>query len=201
MEELSMTKRERVERAVQICEENEKLFEQLGISSFNRVYNDVKKTLYATILQDEYGLIIVSPSMVNCVEPNVYVRINNHMYIASMGEKYGRKISWPVDGKQPIDEIMLVISFPTGAYIFGDSRPKELFERLRDELKQYGAKYVDDMNHNLYYPLETASNVANNFDSIKRKYHQIFRDEADQRRAIELRRELEKLEGKAVRKD
>ena len=190
-----MINREALEDALKICNENKQLFADIGISDFNRVCYEVNRLLYAFKLQEDYGILCVKPNMVQNLEPNVYVRINDNMYIVSMGKKHNRTISWSVDGRQPEDEIMLVISFPTGAYIFGDSYPKELFERMWTEIKSYGFKYADDMNNNVYFSLDTAAPIANAFRNILNKYYKIYKDEANLRKVNELRRELEKLEG------
>jgi hypothetical protein len=187
-------KREKVEKAAKVCGENKQLFSDIGISEFTMVCDAVVKTLYAIKLEEDYGIKNITRNMVRGSESNVYVRINDYMYIASMGEKYRRTISWSADGRQPEDEIMLVLSFPTGAYIFGDSYPTELFARLWEEIKSYGYKYVDDMNHNVYFSLDTAAPIANGFRDVLNRYYKIFKEEANIRRAEELKKELARLE-------
>lgn len=189
-----MINQEMVEKAFKICEENKQLFSDIGISDFGRTCNEVEKLLYSIKLQEDYGILNITRNMAQCIGSNVFVRINDNMYIASMGEKYHRTISWSADGRQPEDEIMLVLSFPTGAYIFGDSYPTELFARMWEEIKSYGYKYVDDINHNVYFSLDVAAPIANGFRDILNKYYKIFKEEANIRRAEELRRELAKLE-------
>lgn len=183
-----------VEKALKVCEQNKKLFKDLDISRFDDVCNEVKKALYSIKLKEDYGILCVNRSMVRCSEFDVHVAINDNMYIASMGEKYRRTISWSADGKQPIDEVMLVLHFPTGAYIFGDSYPVELFAEMWAEFKTYEFKYVDDVNKCIYFSLDKAANIANQFNDILKKYYKKYRDEANVRRAATLRLELEKLE-------
>lgn len=190
-----MINREALEGALKICNENKQLFADIGISDFNRVCYEVNRLLYAFKLREDYGISCVRPDMVQHLEPNVCVRINDNMYVVSMGEKYNRTISWSVDGRQPEDEIMLVISFPTGAYIFGDSYPEELFERMWTEIKSYNPKYTDDMNKTVYFPLDKAAPIANEFRNILNKYYKIYKEETNLRKVNELRRELERLEG------
>lgn len=186
--------RETVEKALKICDRNKQLFEDLDMFEFRKFYDEIKKTLYSIRLQEDYGIHGVTRNMVQSAEPDVYVRINDYMSVMSMGERYRRTVSWSVDGRQPKDEVMLVIGFPTGAYIFGDSYPTEFFEELWSELKSYGPKYVDDMNHNIYFPIEEAAPIANAFRGILDKYYKRWRDEANIRKAAALRKELEKLE-------
>jgi hypothetical protein len=186
--------REMVEKALNVCKKNAQLFKDLGINEFNTVYKATSNVLYAIKLQEDYGIKDITVSMVKNAEPNVYVNINEHAYIASMGKKYSRTISWSVDGSQPEDEVMFVLHFPTKAYIFGDSYPKELFKDMWNEIKTYNFKYVDDVNSNIYFSLENSAPIANEFQNILQKYYKRFKDEANMRRAVELRRELEKLE-------
>jgi hypothetical protein len=70
--------------------------------------------LFGLKLKEVYGLDI-DPKRVDSVD---YFRPNDHMYISWYGEKYKRTISWPVDGRQPEDELLLNICYPIGAYIF-----------------------------------------------------------------------------------
>lgn len=193
-----MTKHDMIEKAFKICEQNKQLFTELEISEFNQVCKEVKKELYAIKLQEDYGIHNINRNMIRQIEPEVYIEIGNYMHIASMGEKYRRTISWSVDGSQPDDEVMFVISFPTGAYIFGDSYPVKLFEEMWAELKSYKFKYVDDMNHNIYFSLDETASIANVFRKILNKYYEKYRSEAKIRRMDELRCELEKLEENAV---
>lgn len=186
--------RELVEKAMRVCKKNAQLFSDLGINQFAHAYDEVRKSLYAIRLQEDFGIHGVTRGMVRHVEPDVYVVINEHMHIASMGEKYCRTIAWSADRRQPKDEIMLVLTFPTGAYIFGDSYPTALFNDMWAEIKTFNFKYVDDVNHNVYFSLDEAAPIANAFRDILQKYYKRFRDEFNVRRAAELRRELEKLE-------
>lgn len=191
-----MTNREMLEKALKICTNNKEMFESLGIREFSTVGNEVRKCLYAEKLKEDYGILNITRDMVRHAEPDVYVKINEFMYITSMGTKYNRTISWSADGKQPTAEVMLVLSFPTGAYIFGNSYPKDLFIEFWSELRTYKFKFVDDVNSSIYFSLSEAALIANSFKSILDKYHKRFRDEADVRRIEELKNELEKLEVK-----
>ena len=51
-----------------------------------------------------------------------------------------RSISWSDDGRQPKNETLLYISYPTGAYIFGGDYPTEFFQKFFLELKTYNPK-------------------------------------------------------------
>src|SRR5690606_27531527 len=66
-------------------------------------------------LRENYGLNI-KPNQIRSLDWN---KIGEHIYIAKYGSKYSRTISWSTDGRQPEDELLLCIEFPTGAFIFG----------------------------------------------------------------------------------
>jgi len=68
------------------------------------------------------------------------------------------------------------------------------------EFKTYDFKYADDMNHNLYFPLEKAASIANALQNIIKRYYVVYRNEHDVRRAAELRQELANLEQKLADK-
>ena len=108
-----------------------------------------------------------------------------------------RKISCSDDGSQPDKEDLLCISYPTGAYIFGDDYPTELFQALFLELKTYKPKYVDTKNSSLYYSLANAGRVYNDYDSIITRYHEENKAASKQRNINKLKRDLAALEARA----
>lgn len=152
--------------------------------------------LHELKLRNEYGMNI-KVSSINNLDWN---RLGDYMSICWMGEKYKRKVSWSDDGSQPIDEYMLIISFSTGAFIFGDGGmfdkdyPIDFFNQFWQELKSYSPKYIDTANHSLYFPIETCANMFNNFDNILKKYHELNREDIKQRRIAKMKQELAKLE-------
>ncbi len=115
------------------------------------------------------------------------------------GTKYGRTISWSDDGSQPKDEWLFKIGFPTGAYIFGEGSlfdknyPKETFNAFFEELKSYGAAFVDSANHCLYFREEVSKAVYENFWDIFKKHKKFVSDEMKAQRKLELEQELARL--------
>ena len=91
------------------------------------------------------------------------------------------------DGSQPKNEWLLQVCFPTGAFIFGDSYPKELFHKFFLELKGYGAKYCDTTNKSLYFSPESAKDIYEAYPEI----FTIYRDEA---KVVGMKAQKEKLE-------
>jgi hypothetical protein len=146
--------------------------------------------IFGVKLKEEYGFNI-NPKGITSVD---FLKLNNYISVSWWGEKYRRTISYSDDGRQPVDELLLEISFPSGPYIFGDDYPKDLFGKLFKELKSYKTKYSDTMNHNLYFDMDNASNVFNNFDSIMKKYHDLYKEDYKKRKIEKMKQELEKLE-------
>lgn len=146
--------------------------------------------LHEIKLRDVYKMNI-TPNSINSLDWN---KLNNYISICWMGDKHKRTISWSVDGRQPIDEYMLIISFPTGAFIFGEEYPTEFFKQFFDELKSYSPKYIDDANSSLYFPIETCSDVFNNFNDILNKYYEWNKEEKKQRKILEMKKQLQQLE-------
>lgn len=124
--------------------------------------------------------------------PN-WCKLSDYESMGMFGSKYNRTISWSDDGEQPENERLYVISFPTGAYIFGGSYPVNTFRSFFDELKGYGAKYVDTTNSNLYFTSEKASCVHRDFKVILDKHRKLVGDEVKEERIKSLEEELTKL--------
>lgn len=110
-----------------------------------------------------------------------------------------RKISWSDDGRQPKGEWLLCISFPTGMYIFGDyfkdEKPKETFNAFFNELKGFHPKYVDTVNHGMYFTEENSKAVYEAFWDIFNKYKDMVKNEMRHQRKKELEEELAMLNG------
>jgi len=111
-----------------------------------------------------------------------------------MGEKYQRTISWSDNGDQPDDELLLLIKFPTGAYIFGEDYPTDLFHKFFTELVKLKPKYTDIHNSTLYYSMDNAGSVYNEFNLLYKKYHELNKEDYKQRKIQKMKDELEKLE-------
>lgn len=106
------------------------------------------------------------------------------------------KIAWPDNGKQPDNERLLEISFPSGAYIFSDTYPEELFKEFIDEIKSYKPDYIDSHNHSYYFTLENGSKIFNNFEKILDTYRKKYIEGDKQRKIDKLKEELKQLESK-----
>ncbi len=113
------------------------------------------------------------------------------------GDETSRTISWSDDGKQPENEWLYAVCFPSGAYIFGDcmqnNYPTETFNAFFTELKGFEPKYCDTMNHALYFTSENAHKVHGQILPLFQKYKALVVDENNRKRVKELEAELAKL--------
>jgi len=145
-----------------------------------------KHHLFGIELNEKYGLEL-NPRDILSLD---YQSFGEHRAIGNWGEKYRRTVSWSDDGIQPEDETLLVLSFSTGAYIFGEDYPEGLFKRFFLELKGYGPKYTDSMNQSLYFSLENAGPVFNEFNKLFKKYHEEYKNGFKERQIAKLTKEL-----------
>lgn len=146
--------------------------------------------LFGVELKEKYG-IAIDPLDVRSLE---YINLGDYKAIGWWGEKYRRTVSWEDNGKQVKDELLFVINFSTGAYVFGDDYPTELFKELWQELKSYEPKYCDTANHGLYFAIDNASKIFNDFDSILEKYYEKNKKDYKKRQIKKMKEELSKLE-------
>ncbi len=146
--------------------------------------------LFGLELKEKYGLNIDEKS----VRSFDWVECGEHCYIGWFGDKYSRKVSWSDDGKQPKDEQLVIFKFPTGAYIFGEDYPTDLFQKFFLELQSFAPDYSDSHNHCLYFNINRAKDVFNSFSGLLKKYYEINKEDAKQRRIKKMKDELSKLE-------
>ena len=153
-----------------------------------------KKHLFGIELKEKYGFNI-EPRNIQSLDWN---RFSDYMSLGLWGKTYNRKISWPDDGKQPEDELLLELNFSTGAYIFGDfsdhDYPTEFFKEFFQELKAYNPKYVDTTNKNLYFSMVNAGKIFNEFPALLTKYYDLNKTDAKERKIKKLQAELDKLQ-------
>ena len=153
---------------------------------------DIEYAIKADELHEEFGFEGMGQYLYSD-----YVKVSDYEFIAKYGEDYNRTISWSDDGRQPDNEWLYVISFPTGAYVLGDypnDYPKDTFNTFFNELKKFVPKYVDTENHSLYFSASNAKIAHNNFYEIFNKYKNLATVENKKRRAEKLRKELDELE-------
>lgn len=123
-----------------------------------------------------------------------YIKIKENEVVIMYCVKGREYLSWPDGQGQPEDEYVYKIGFPTGAYIFGDFYPEDLFKKFFLELKSYGPKFSDTTNRDLYFSPDNAKVIHEAYPAILKKYRDMAGDEYKKIRAEKLRKELEGLE-------
>ena len=146
--------------------------------------------LFGIKLKETYGFNVEPKSITSLG----WIKLQDHIHIAKFGKNTGRPISWSDNGKQPMDELLMLINFPTGAYIFGEDYPTVIFEEFFKELKTYGPKYADTQNNGLYFSMDNAGIIFNEYKNIFQRYKEMYRGGAKQRQIEKLKEDLEKLQ-------
>jgi hypothetical protein len=124
-----------------------------------------------------------------------WIRINEYARVGLYGKKVNRGISWEDEDKKPDNEWLYILTFPSGAYLFGKDYPHNLFDRFFDVLKSYNPKYIDSRNHALYFDHTTAKNIHEDFNNIFENYKQLYQEENKEKlkRIAKLEQELRQL--------
>ena len=135
-----------------------------------------------------------------------YIVVNRYMSIIMFNNKTGYEIPYPDNIKQPENERLLMLKFSIGSIMFqseDDDYPSEYFKKFWKELKTYKPKYIDSHNKGLYFSIDKAGDIYNNFNNILKKYLNLSKKEIAKRRLkkikeeqLELERELEKWKKK-----
>lgn len=118
---------------------------------------------------------------------------DNWSRVLYFSDDNGRSISWSDDGRQPENEWLYVIAFTTGAYIFGQSYPTEVFQSFFTELKQFEPKYCDTANKELYFTPDKAKAAYESFWEIFDRHKAMVEGELKKKRKEKLLEELKKL--------
>lgn len=159
--------------------------------------DSIERALSILRISKEFQIPLVLSSSSHWITVEGYPE-SQHMNIGFYPKDGDRKITWSDDERQPEDEYLLVISFPTGPYIFGsyfrDNYPKDTFNTFFEELRSYGPKYADTANHTLYFTADAASNVYWNFNDVMEKYQAIATEENNRHRRERLEEELRILD-------
>lgn len=148
-----------------------------------------KLHLFGLELKDVYGLEINE----NRINNTQYQELKENVYLTFIDSER-TTISWEDNGKKPKGERLIKFSYPTGAYIFGGDYPTDFFQKFFLELKSFNPDYCDSANKSLYFKLENAKEVFNNYDSIVKKYCELNKEDFKKRQILKMKAELEKLE-------
>jgi hypothetical protein len=151
----------------------------------------VNNHLFGLELKEVYGLEIDDKIIYNIQ----YQELKNNVHLTYIDSER-TNISWEDNGKKPQGERLIKFSYPTGAYIFGGDYPCEFFKKFFLELKSFNPDYIDSANSALYFKLENAKEVFNNYDAILKKYYELNKEDFKQREIIRKQKELADLMAK-----
>lgn len=158
----------------------------------NSLEREAKQHLFGIELVEKYGFNL-DPKTIHSTD---WQKLKENVYIGIFdGER--RRISCSDDGRQPKNETLLYINYPTGAYIFGGDYPTEFFQKFFLELKTYNPKYVDSTNKSLFFDLDNAGKIYNAYDSIMKRYYEENKEDLKQRKIKQLKDELSNLEAQS----
>lgn len=179
----------------------EKLYEVKGreIKSFTKI-KDLERLLNTLSICEEikskYNIDLTDRDMFN--EFNVST-VDSFSAQVSMngGDGYIRLISEIYNSdKQPIgSEMLFKIAHPTGAYIFGEYYPRDLFNEFFEELKnRTNFEYLDDVNHSLYYKIENMLESLGIYNKIYKEYSEKNKENYKKEMIKRKKEEIERLE-------
>lgn len=159
-----------------------------GFYDISRMLREAESHLRQYEFYEKYGIRLNEP-----ITSTDWSRIDDYRDIG-LYDGTRRDISWPDDGEQPKDEVLYRIHFSSGAYIFGDDYPKEFFQDFFNELKSYKPKYVDSANKSLYFELDKAKGIHEDFTTILNKYREKNQIDSKHRKIQALKQQIKKLE-------
>ena len=172
---------------LKVVEKHEEVFKG---SSVANVYQ-IKWEIERLEKEEEFGIPLTRSGDGHLSVDGAYDNWSRVLYFS---DENGRSIGWSDDDRQPVNEWLYVISFTTGAYIFGRPYPQETFKSLFLELKEFGAKYCDTANSSLYFPPDKAKAVHGAFWEIFNRHKDMVEGELKKKRKAELLEELKTLE-------
>jgi len=166
-----------------------KQHQDLQIGEIDKLISILDGRSFASELEEKYGLVTDHSKFWN----RDYINLNTYIGIFKYGESTRRSISWSDNDTQPGDEYLYAIQFSTGAYIFGEDYPQDIFNKFFVELKSYNPDFSDSHNHGLYWKLENAQKINDKFSEILKKYNELNKEDAKRRKVENLKKEIEKL--------
>lgn len=123
-------------------------------------------------IKEKYGIDLNDDKMFRNFNIIDIYRFNAQVYMSG-GDGYIGTISeiYNSDKQPPSPQLLLKISHLTGAYIFGEYYPTDLFNEFFDELKsRTKVEYIDMPNHSLYYTLENAMESITTYKEVYKEY-------------------------------
>ena len=155
------------------------------------IFTTIKDRIFKCDLIENYDWVIPSHVEAN----DNWFSIKDDVTAGTFGSGTPRTISWEDTDSDPNGAFLLSIRFPTGGYFFDKKGDQEFFKQFWNELRELEPDYQDTANRGLYFTKEKGGKVLREYDRLVKKYRDLHKSQANERRAAELRSELEKLEG------
>lgn len=159
------------------------------VFDIDRLKLESNNHLFGLELKNKHGLNI-KPEKIS-TEP--WQELKSDVYLELFSDENSRTISWSDNGEQPKNEWLVIFKYSTGAYIFGRDYPTDYFQKFWDELISYNPRYVDTHNCGLYFSLDNASKVFNEYDSILKRYYENNKLDRKQREIKRIEKQLKEL--------
>ena len=173
--------------------------------SFGEEQNDIKtiaerlsKHIIKYFYHDKYGLDLKAYR----IESKENINVDDTYADISIYRVRGDDVSYILNSKeQPNNELLMVYSHSTGSYMFGGGAfsideyyDPDLFDMYFEELKKYKYKYIDPINHKIYFDLEEGSKLYKDYKNICEKYQKLFDERRKKYKTERLREQLKELE-------
>lgn len=168
----------------------------------NGIKNDLEKFIIMYEYFDKYGIKLKFGNIRNRESITIDEKYANIYINKIKGTKESRSYILNSD-EQPNNELLMSYRHSTGSYMFGGGGwgennyyDPDLFEMYFEELKKYKYKYIDDINHHLYFDLEEGFKLFKEYPKICEKYQKLFDERRKKAKIDKLKKELDNLEKK-----
>lgn len=173
--------------------------------NYNNEQNDIlhiKDKVHKYIIKyyyhDKYGLDL----RVYNISSEESINVDDRYSTISIYRIKGDDISYiPNSEEQPNNELLMSFKHHTGSYMFGGGGfgedtyyDPDLFNMYFEELMKYNYKYIDPVNHALYFDLDEGSKLYKDYKKICDKYQKLFDERRKKAKAEKLREQLKELE-------
>jgi hypothetical protein len=153
------------------------------------IINKIRDRIEVEKLSEEFGIKMGSKGDADWCKLSAYASVGRY------GPNRPRKITRPDNGKQPMDETLYCLYFPMGGFVFSHECFNDLFNEFFEKLKTYEPKYIDTLNHALYFTSENAKYVHQDFKGIFEAYKAKALEEIRLNKIKKLEEELKLLRG------
>lgn len=162
-----------------------------------KIKDEVNKFKIKYDFLDKYGVDIKKDNIFNEENIKIDERYAKISIYKIRGDETSRILN---SDKQPNNELLMVYSHSTGSYMFGGGGwssdnyyDPELFDMYFEELKKYKYKYIDDLNHYIYFDLEEGFKLYKDYKNICDKYQKLFDERRNNAKVEKLQEELKRL--------